>query len=102
MVHIGPVPCEPQATPAAILHDWIAPAIGRPALSAEEYRVPVAKGLLHLVEDDGVVPAMLKRLLESGGYAVGQCESGRELLDTAEALDPAIVDQLAAQKEHRV
>jgi two-component system response regulator FixJ len=41
----------------------------------------VGKRLVHLVEDDATVRAMLTRLLESAGYAVRPYESGRALID---------------------
>ena len=42
--------------------------------------------LVHLVEDDSVVRAMLTRLLESAGYTVASYESGRALLDAIDTL----------------
>lgn len=39
------------------------------------------KSLVHLVEDDEALRAMVVRLLQSGGYAVRQYRSGKDLLD---------------------
>lgn len=41
---------------------------------------------VHIVEDDAIVRLTLTRLLESGGYAVRQYSSGRELLEAADSL----------------
>ena len=42
---------------------------------------------VHIVEDDAIVRSTLTRLLESGGYAVRQYSSGRELLEAADSLE---------------
>ena len=42
---------------------------------------------VHIVEDDPSVRSTLTRLLESGGYAVRQYASGRELLEAADSLE---------------
>lgn len=52
---------------------------------------PVGKRLVHLVEDDSVVRAMLARLLESAGYAVTAYETGRALLDAIDTLDEGLI-----------
>jgi two-component system, LuxR family, response regulator FixJ len=47
----------------------------------------VDKPLVHLVDDDACVRGTLARLLVSGGYRVRQYASGKELLDSAVALE---------------
>ena len=46
----------------------------------------MGKAVVHLVEDDPVVRAMLTRLLESGGYRVDQYATGRDFLEIADTL----------------
>jgi two-component system, LuxR family, response regulator FixJ len=47
----------------------------------------VDKSLVHLVDDDACVRGTLARLLVSGGYRVRQYASGKELLDSAWAIE---------------
>ena len=46
----------------------------------------MGKAVVHLVEDDPVVRAMLTRLLESGGYRVDQYATGKDFLEIADTL----------------
>lgn len=66
-------------------------ALGQPSRAITYGSEAVDEQLVHLVEDDSVVRTMLTRLLESGGYTVRQYASGRELLDSADSLEPGLI-----------
>jgi two-component system response regulator FixJ len=51
----------------------------------------MGKALVHLVEDDPVVRAMLTRLLHSGGYNVEEYGSGADFLEIADGLTEGCV-----------
>ena len=46
----------------------------------------MAERLVHLVDDDATVRAMLARLLQSGGYSVKEYRSGADLLAATRSL----------------
>ena len=51
----------------------------------------VCKTVVHLVEDDPALRATLKRLIESGGYAVKQYCSGADLLQSASSIEQGCI-----------